>query len=111
MEGKKPWRAAEIEAMEEAGALGDISKEELGTYVYPKKLDNGKSVECKVRVYPMHVQKLMKRWPERKQRKRQWFSVKKAAKSVREPELRRLLRALENKKDRKPVVKLLRQTA
>ena len=111
MSGKKPWRAAEIEAMEEAGVLGEIATEELGTYVYPKKLDNGKCVDCKVRLYPMHVQTLLKRWPERKQRRRRWFSVKKAAASVREPQLRRLIKSLEDKKVRKPVVRLIKRAA
>ena len=38
MDGKKPWRAAEIEALEEAGATGFISHHAIGTNSYPKRL-------------------------------------------------------------------------
>ena len=42
----------------------------------------------------MLVEKLKRRWKERKERKRHWFSLKKAAKLVDEPELTELLLAL-----------------
>ena len=111
MDGKKPWRAAEIEAMEEAGVLGTMSKEELGTYVYKKRLFNEKSVECRVTLYPMNVEKLLRRWPERHERRRKWFSPKGAAKAVREPQLQVLLKGLADKKVRKPVVRFMKQAA
>ena len=41
MPGRKPHRAAEQEAYEEAGLKGRISKVALGTYEYVKRLENG----------------------------------------------------------------------
>lgn len=56
MDGKKPWAAAEIEALEEAGAVGYIGQEVIGTYTYKKKLSDGTSLKCEVDVYPMVVE-------------------------------------------------------
>ncbi|WP_170608904.1 NUDIX hydrolase [Ruegeria arenilitoris] len=94
MDGKKPWQAAKIEALEEAGAVGFVSDEQIGTYHYEKRFENGRSVWCRVTVYPMIVEKLKRRWKESNERKRHWFSLAKAAKVVDEPELTDLLRAL-----------------
>ena len=94
MDGKKPWHAAEIEALEEAGAMGFISTEPIGVYHYTKRLDRRKKVRCRVTVYPMVVEKLKRRWKERKERKRHWFALRKAAKLVDEKELSVLLKSL-----------------
>lgn len=96
MDGKKPWHAAEIEALEEAGAVGFISPKSIGVYHYTKRLRGGKRVRCRVTVYPMLTEKLKRRWKERKQRKRHWFSLKKAARLVNEKELSALLTSLAN---------------
>lgn len=91
MDGKKPWQAAKIEALEEAGAVGLISDQPIGSYHYEKRLSKGRSVTCHVTVYPMIVDRLKRRWKERKERKRHWFSPSKAAKLVEEAELSELL--------------------
>ncbi|MBE3639819.1 NUDIX hydrolase [Mangrovicoccus algicola] len=88
MDGKKPWTAAKIEALEEAGAIGTIRDTPLGSYGYDKRLGDGSVLPCRVDVYPMIVTGLKKRWKERKQRKRRWVSAGKAATMVQEPELR-----------------------
>lgn len=97
IDGKKPWAAAEIEALEEAGAKGRMSKKMLGTYRYPKVLDDGSVLPCLVEVYPMFVEKLLRDWKERGQRRRKWFSPRAAAKRVDEPELAELLMRLHGK--------------
>ena len=102
MNGKKPWHAAEIEALEEAGAVGSISDTEIGVYHYWKRLDDGTKVRCRVTVYPMVVKKLKRRWKERKERKRHWFSPKKAAKLVEEKELSDLLKSLTKRPEDQP---------
>lgn len=102
MNGKKPWRAAEIEALEEAGAVGSISDTEIGVYHYAKRLDDGSKIRCRVTVYPMMVKKLKRRWKERKDRKRRWFSPKKAAKLVNEKELAEVLKALTTRPEDQP---------
>lgn len=105
MDGKKPWRAAEIEALEEAGAKGYIGHTMLGTYRYPKIMDDGRIVPCLVRVYPMVVEKLLRDWKERKHRTRRWFSPKAAAKRVDEQELAALLMTLHKKPHKEEAVR------
>ena len=95
MDGKKDWTAAEIEALEEAGAKGHIGKSPIGFYHYLKRMDGREDIPCHVTVYPMVVETLKKRWKERKERKRKWFSLKASAKRVDEEDLARLLKDLE----------------
>jgi 8-oxo-dGTP pyrophosphatase MutT (NUDIX family) len=111
MNGKKPWRAAEIEALEEAGAEGHIGEECIGTYRYPKILDDGRVIPCEVRVYPMVVEKLLRDWKERKQRTRKWFTPKAAAKRVDEQELADLLMSLNRKPAKQPIIRELMKAA
>lgn len=111
MDGKKPWRAAEIEALEEAGAKGDIARKKIGEYRYIKRMGGNVRVPCNVAVYPMSVGKLKKKWPERHERKRKWFKLKKAAKLVAEPELKAILRDLRKQKSSKRVINEIRQAA
>ncbi|MEL6644115.1 MAG: NUDIX hydrolase [Pseudomonadota bacterium] len=101
MDGKKPWQAAKIEALEEAGAVGFISDRPVGHYHYVKRLEPRGKLTCRVTVYPMIVDKLKRRWKERKERRRHWFSLKKAARLVDEPELTKLLEAMAS--DPKPL--------
>ncbi|WP_425038304.1 NUDIX hydrolase [Primorskyibacter sp. S187A] len=100
MDGKKPWHAAKIEALEEAGAVGFVSDQPIGTYHYKKRLSDGSKLRCEVTVYPMIVEKLKKRWKERKQRRRHWFSFSKAAKLVNERDLTDLLTKLAKKPEK-----------
>lgn len=111
MNGKKPWRAAEIEALEEAGAVGFISDTPIGHYHYDKWLDDGTTIPCRVMLYPMVVEKLKRRWKERKQRKRHWFALKKAAKLVDEKELSELLREVAEKSKTIAIIEDMRKSA
>ena len=99
MDGKKPWHAAEIEALEEAGALGTVKTAAVGHYHYEKWLDKNERIICRVTLYPMFVSRLKRNWKERKERKRHWFSLRKAARLVEEEELARLLRSLANNRE------------
>jgi hypothetical protein len=47
-----------------------------------------------VQVFGLRVAKLRDKFPERKERRRKWFGVEKAARKVAEPELRALLLSL-----------------
>jgi 8-oxo-dGTP pyrophosphatase MutT (NUDIX family) len=91
MPGRKPHRAAEREAYEEAGLKGRISKNAVGTYEYGKRLDNGMVVPCEVSVFPLHVTEHRNRWPEQGQRELCWCKPQEAADRVQEDSLRRLL--------------------
>jgi 8-oxo-dGTP pyrophosphatase MutT (NUDIX family) len=107
IDGKKPWQAAEIEALEEAGVVGHISTERLGVYTYTKNDTGIPDITCRVRVYPMIVEKLRSDWKERNQRKRHWFSAKGAAKAVNEPELKDVLLKLAKKPRKHPIIRTL----
>ncbi len=85
------YKMAEIEAQEEAGLHGPISKSYLGTYIYKKKLHTFASVMCKVEVYPLLVTKQDITWPEKGQRNIDWFSQEEAANLVEEEQLSQLL--------------------
>jgi 8-oxo-dGTP pyrophosphatase MutT (NUDIX family) len=91
MRGKKPYRAAEREAYEEAGVVGEIEQSALGSYGYDKRLDNGSAVPCEVTVFPLRVVNQRKRWPEMNEREARWFTPEEAAEAVAEEGLRELL--------------------
>ena len=111
MDGKKPWRAAEIEALEEAGAAGFISHQPIGSYTYDKRLENGQKLRCRVTLYPMFVEKLKRQWKERAERKRHWFSPKKAAKHVNEQELSEILNSIAKDPDQLLAIQGFRQAS
>ena len=111
MDGKKPWHAAEIEALEEAGAIGYVAEKPIGAYHYEKRLGRRKKILCRVEVYPMVVEKLKRRWKERKERTRHWFAPAKAAKLVNEKELATLLKDLGKKPAKLPALQELRKVS
>lgn len=86
-----PKKAAEIEAWEEAGVEGKASATCLGIYSYTKELVAGTQLPCVVAVFPVKVKSLSRKYPEMTDRRRKWFSLKKAAKKVVDPELAALL--------------------
>jgi 8-oxo-dGTP pyrophosphatase MutT (NUDIX family) len=87
MKGKKPHACAALEAFEEAGVKGKIGKRAVGCYRYVKRLPKDAAVACSVDVYPLIVERQMKRWPEQDQRSFGWFSACEAASLVDEDEL------------------------
>ena len=59
----------------------------MGIFSYSKELEPGETLPCVVAIFPVEVKKLAKNYPERADRQRKWFSPKKAAKLVDDPEL------------------------
>jgi len=94
--GETPAGAAAIEAFEEAGVEGETSDVCLGIFTYTKEME-GDDLPCVVAVFPLMVTCKFKEWPEENERKRQWFSQKKAAARVQEPELKRIIAAFDPK--------------
>lgn len=92
MTNKAPHEAALTEAAEEAGVIGRVSQEPIGHYTYYKALADGTEVPCVGTLFPVHVRLLRAEYPEANERDRKWFSRKKAAKKVDEPELAALIR-------------------
>ncbi len=91
MPGRSPARTAAREAFEEAGVLGRVAQTPIGSFHYRKILDDGSSLPCRVEVFPLAVRRLLRDFPERRQRVRKWMTMAKAAARVAEPELRDLL--------------------
>ena len=91
MKGRKPHNAAAVEALEEAGIVGKIDKEPIGSYHYLKRQKNGSALLCEVTVFPFAVERERKAWLEQHQRIRKWFDVSAAAEAVEEPELRQVI--------------------
>lgn len=90
--GEKPWRAAQREAVEEAGVRGEVSREPAGRYLYAKVQNIGRAKPCQVTVYPLTITRLDDHWKEKDQRERHWFSPDDAASRVDEEELADLIR-------------------
>jgi 8-oxo-dGTP pyrophosphatase MutT (NUDIX family) len=93
MAGKSDCDAAAIEAWEEAGVEGTVDSTALGAFCYDKLYADKPALPCEVTVFALRVLKLQPKFPEQKQRRRKWFSVKKAAKSVAEVGLNALILA------------------
>jgi 8-oxo-dGTP pyrophosphatase MutT (NUDIX family) len=89
-----PYTTAMREAREEAGVVGTIGKRPIGSFSYKKKLKGGTIIECEVHVFALKVIGQQESWPEKGQRRRQWLSRSKAAMTVGDPVLGRIIRTL-----------------
>jgi 8-oxo-dGTP pyrophosphatase MutT (NUDIX family) len=85
--------AAAREAAEEAGLAGAVARQEIGRFYYGKQMPTGDDLRCEVHVFPLEVDRVAEKWPEKKHRKRDWFSVDEAARRVNEPDLGELIAA------------------
>lgn len=92
MSDRPPGGAALQEAYEEAGVIGRVTDAPLGMYSYIKTLSQGRALPCVGVVYAVHVDAMKGHFPEEGERRLKWFSRKKAARKVGEPELARIIR-------------------
>jgi 8-oxo-dGTP pyrophosphatase MutT (NUDIX family) len=92
MKGRSARDAAAQEALEEAGIVGRTSDNPIGTYLYLKRRDRQVAV-CRVDVYVLVVEKQLKNWPEKGQRRALWLTPQEAAGLVDEPGLIGILRS------------------
>jgi 8-oxo-dGTP pyrophosphatase MutT (NUDIX family) len=88
MDGITDHQAAKIEAFEEAGVEGRISKVPLGHFEYHKRLKSGSTKHVRVMVYALSVTTLKRNWPEKEQRTRKWFNLDDAVFLVKEEGLK-----------------------
>jgi phosphohistidine phosphatase len=88
--GLTPQESAAKEAWEEAGIRGEVSEHSLGYYQTEKW-----GAECHVDVYAMRITEIVDadEWEE-SHRARYWLSSEQAAASLRQAELREMLRKL-----------------
>lgn len=96
--------AAAREAAEEAGLSGSVGRTEIGRFYYGKQLASGAEWRCEVHVFPLEVDRVADKWPERKQRQREWFSVEEAARRVSEPDLGEIIAGFAVNPRRMPAV-------
>lgn len=94
MKGLKDHKAAAREAEEEAGLLGRIGKDPIGSYTYWKRRSDHFEL-CDVAVYLFIVEGQLKKWREQNERQLQWFSPEDAAERVDEPGLGDLISNLD----------------
>ncbi len=95
MRRRSDAEAAAREAFEEAGVRGAIAKRSMGLFSYRKGLGKGVLINCVVRVFPLEVSEMLRKYPETGQRKVKWFTTSKAAKRVGEPELAAMIRGFD----------------
>jgi len=88
--GMKPYESAALEALEEAGVIGQVSKEPLGKY----KVKKWEGV-CEVLVYQLKVEKETQQWLEDSFRDRKWFSAEGAKEVVARKKIIKLISKLE----------------
>ncbi|MGN6471099.1 MAG: NUDIX hydrolase [Rhizobiaceae bacterium] len=86
--------AAAEEARQEAGVVGAVAEEPIGSYFYWKRLKNA-FVPITVDVYPLEVHEELRTWKERGQRLRNWLSADQAMALVDEPQLIHVLETAE----------------
>ena len=91
MHDEAPSDAARTEAWEEAGVTGKMGQFCIGIYSYAKEIEDS-VLPVVVAVFPLKVKDTATDWPEKKERRRKWFSLKQAASRVNEPELKALIR-------------------
>lgn len=91
IEGKTPSASAAIEAYEEAGVTGKTYDTCLGVFSYNKSVANGEALPILAMVFPLKVRHMDRAYPEANERRRKWFSLKKAAARISEPELRQII--------------------
>src|SRR5215204_3945299 len=68
--GQTAGETALQEAWEEAGIVGVLSAEPIGSYIYEKWCGT-----CFVTVFMMNVTEVLQDWPEREQRQRSWVGT------------------------------------
>ncbi|WP_293375697.1 NUDIX hydrolase [Phenylobacterium sp.] len=106
MAGRKPQEAAAVEAHEEAGLVGEIADQPLGSYRY---LKDDEDLVIQVLVFPMSVAAHVDAFKEAGQRVATWFPYRRAASLVSEPSLRRLILDFGDARSTNPFVRGLRR--
>lgn len=89
-DGMSLAQSAAIEALEEAGVIGDIAAEPIGRYHYLKE-KNGSALPCAVDVFSLFVTGEHGTWAEKEKRQKLWLPAERAASKIAETGLRRIL--------------------
>lgn len=89
----RPAESARIEALEEAGVLGEVHPRIKGLYRFQPK--NGPTQE--IHTYFMKASYTMKDWEEKNQRKRKWVAIENIRQFLDDPELIEIIESHESK--------------
>ncbi|MBL8758449.1 MAG: NUDIX hydrolase [Phycisphaerae bacterium] len=89
-EGQTGAEAARVEAFEEAGLIGRVQRASVGWYDYEKL-----GTTRRVALFLMHVERVLSRWPEMDERRREWVSIDEAIRRVPHAGLRDVLERVE----------------
>ncbi len=92
--GSTAPQSAAQEAFEEAGIVGPVEPEPLGSYRYEKRRRRGPALPALVHLFRMTVEEERDDWPEKGQRERRWFAPPEAAAAVAEDELAEIIRGV-----------------
>lgn len=87
-----PSESAALEALEEAGVIGQIEETPIGSYRTGSEIDGSSLVD--VDIYPLLVETQLDAWKEQHQRLRHWAVVSEAQRLLADPALGRLAVAL-----------------
>lgn len=90
MRNTEPHRTAALEAYEEAGLIGAVTKRALGSFKHRKHKGERRQT-MDVAVFAMKVHGQERWWPEQGEREAIWVSPEKAARLVHKAKLRRLI--------------------
>lgn len=101
MKGRSNWASAAKEAKEEGGILGKTVKRSIGSFLYFKRRQTHFDL-CRVEVYVLLVEKKLRAFREKGQRKARWFALEDAAEEVQEPGLAALLQEFDPQPYYKP---------
>lgn len=95
MDGLTPAQSAAEEAFEEAGVRGRPYDICVGVYSYNKVVPGVADLPCLAMVFPLKVKRVFSDYPEKKERRRKWVPLKRAAEKISEPELRAILKGFD----------------
>lgn len=93
VKGLKSHQAAALEALEEAGVVGEASRKPVGRYRYVKRQPGGDEL-VEVDVHLLAVEEQLDAWREKGQRQLMWVKPQEAAGLIEEPDLRTLILGL-----------------
>lgn len=71
-----PWDSAALEAYEEAGVVGEIEQQPIGSYRAVAGTTGAKLID--IDLYPLRVTQQLDSWKEKDQRLRHWVTVREA---------------------------------
>ena len=93
IKGCTPARTAKIEALEEAGVSGAISRKSIGSFEWKSRFAKRNVRPSRIEVYPLAVRKEHDSWKDKAHRSRRWLSIAEAARTVHPEEFGDLLQA------------------